>query len=87
MSQSTLTFITESQAAFTEGAPYDFDLEASGGTAPYPFALTQGALPDGIAINSAEKSRERPRRPVIRRLLSNYRMRRIVISRRPLTAR
>jgi hypothetical protein len=55
MSQSTLTFITESLRAFTVGAPYDFDLEASGGTAPYTFALTQGALPDGIAISSAGK--------------------------------
>ena len=53
--QSTLTFITESLTAFTVGAPYDFDLEASGGTPPYTFALTQGELPDGIAISSAGK--------------------------------
>ena len=53
--QSTLTYITESLPAFTVGVPYNFDLEASGGTPPYDFALTQGALPDGINVNSAGK--------------------------------
>ncbi len=53
--QSTLTFITESLPSFTVGTPYDFDLEPSGGTAPYTFALTQGALPDGIGLSPTGK--------------------------------
>jgi len=53
--QSTLTFITESLPAFTVGEPYDFDLEAVGGTPPYTFQLTQGALPDGIGLSPGGK--------------------------------
>jgi large repetitive protein len=53
--ESTLTFITESLPAFTVGQPYDFDLEASGGSPPYVFAVTQGELPPGVALSSAGK--------------------------------
>ena len=51
----SLTYITESLPAFTVGAAYDFDLEAVGGTQPYTFVLTQGALPDGVSLSSNGK--------------------------------
>lgn len=50
MSQSTLTFITESLPDFTQNAPANFQIEAVGGTPPYEFQLTQGALPAGLSL-------------------------------------
>ena len=48
--QSTLTFITEDLPRFTVGEAYDFDLQAVGGTPPYSFEVTDGALPEGIGL-------------------------------------
>ena len=53
--KSTLAYVTESLPAFTVGEAYDFNLEAVGGTPPYNFALTQGALPSGLNLSSAGK--------------------------------
>lgn len=49
---STLTFITESIPQFTVGVFQEFALEASGGTPPYVFAITQGSLPQGLSLGS-----------------------------------
>ena len=35
------------------GAPYSNSLSASGGTAPYAFTVTSGALPDGVTLSPA----------------------------------
>jgi len=50
---STLTFITESLPGFTVGSPAHFDIEVSGGTAPYHFAVTGGVLPPGMHITGS----------------------------------
>ena len=52
---STLTFITESIPMFTVGVFQEFDLEASGGTTPYLFEITQGSLPSGLTFDSSGK--------------------------------
>jgi large repetitive protein len=36
----------------TQGTPYNQSVSASGGTAPYTFAVTAGALPAGLALNA-----------------------------------
>jgi hypothetical protein len=36
----------------TAGTPYNQTVTASGGTAPYTFAVTAGALPTGLAVNT-----------------------------------
>jgi large repetitive protein len=36
----------------TVGANTDFQIEVSGGTAPYTFAVTAGAFPAGITLDS-----------------------------------
>ena len=36
-----------------KGAPYSLTLTATGGTAPYTWSVTQGALPLGLTLNSA----------------------------------
>jgi hypothetical protein len=35
------------------GTPYNQTIVATGGTAPYTYAVTNGALPDGLALDSA----------------------------------
>ena len=52
---SDLTFQTESLPGFTMNQPYDFAIEAVGGTPPYQFQLTQGSLPAGIGLSSNGK--------------------------------
>ncbi|HEX6717360.1 MAG TPA: putative Ig domain-containing protein [Pyrinomonadaceae bacterium] len=52
---STLTFITESIPMFTVGVFREFDLEASGGTPPYAFEITQGNLPAGLNFDNSGK--------------------------------
>jgi hypothetical protein len=41
-----------SMPAATLGAQYDQQLSASGGTAPYSWAITDGSLPDGFSLTS-----------------------------------
>lgn len=48
---STLTFITESLPDFTQNTPANFQIEAAGGTPPYAFQITQGALPAGMSLS------------------------------------
>ena len=50
---STLTILTESLSDFTLGQPAHFDLEASGGTAPYHFEVTGGTLPAGMHLTAS----------------------------------
>jgi hypothetical protein len=50
--RSTLTFLTESLAAFTVGRLKKTRIQASGGTPPYSFGQTQGSsLPAGLGLN------------------------------------
>ena len=56
----TITVLAEKLRATTNslpngsvGSPYDATLTAAGGTAPYAWTLTGGALPAGLALNSA----------------------------------
>lgn len=53
MSQSTLTFITESLPDFTLNAPANFQIEAVGGQPPYAFVITQGSMPTGLSLSQA----------------------------------
>jgi hypothetical protein len=55
MPQSTLTFITESLPDFHRGVPANFQIEASGGTPPYSFAITQGTLPRNLTLSTKGK--------------------------------
>lgn len=55
MPQSTLTFITETLPDFHAGVPANFQIEASGGTPPYSFAITQGTLPRGLSLDKKGK--------------------------------
>ena len=50
---STLTFTTESLPDFTQNVPVNFQIEAVGGTPPYQFGITQGALPSGLNLTDA----------------------------------
>jgi hypothetical protein len=51
-STGPLTITTESLPAFTVGQPKKTGIVASGGTPPYNFAITDGALPAGLSFNS-----------------------------------
>ena len=48
----SLTVAPASLPAGTQGTPYSQTVTASGGTGPYTFALTSGALPTGLTISS-----------------------------------
>jgi hypothetical protein len=48
-----LTFITESLPGHTVGVAASYDIEVCCGTGPYTFAITSGALPAGLSMNSA----------------------------------
>jgi hypothetical protein len=48
-----LEITTESLPAGEVGVAYDAILEATGGLAPYAWAVTAGALPDGLALDGA----------------------------------
>ena len=50
--QSDLTFVTEDLPRFTVGKAYNFDLQAVGGTPPYSYEVTEGALPQGVVLES-----------------------------------
>ena len=50
-SNCSIAFITASLPSSVEGATYHQALEVSGGTAPYAFTLTSGALPTGLALS------------------------------------
>lgn len=46
-----LTISTASVAYGTRGQPYSQQLNASGGSAPYSWIVTSGALPAGLSLN------------------------------------
>jgi large repetitive protein len=49
---SSLTVNPSSLPAATQNVPYNQTVSASGGTGPYTFALTSGALPTGLSLNA-----------------------------------
>jgi hypothetical protein len=51
-----LAVTTASLPETTEGDPYAAALQASGGVAPYQWALIEGALPSGLVLNGATGS-------------------------------
>lgn len=50
---SLLTITTTTVPAATFGTPYNQTLAASGGTPPYTWSISAGALPTGITMNAA----------------------------------
>jgi hypothetical protein len=58
--QCLLTYISESIAEGTVGVPYQFQLEACCGTPPYRYAITGGALPQGLHMNQNGKITGKP---------------------------
>ncbi|WP_441816974.1 autotransporter domain-containing protein [Lysobacter sp. TAF61] len=48
-----LAFALSALPQATHGAAYDQPLDVSGGTAPYAFAITAGALPAGLTLDAA----------------------------------
>lgn len=60
---ANLTFITESIPDFTVGVAKQFDLEVSGGTRPYVFAITQGTLPRGLTLGKRGRLSGTAKRP------------------------
>ena len=53
LSGSAIVISPASLPAATEGVAYSQALSASGGTAPYTYAITSGALPAGLTLSSA----------------------------------
>ncbi|MFN7973898.1 MAG: Ig domain-containing protein [Acidobacteriota bacterium] len=53
ISCGTITVSPGALPSGTVGVPYSQTVTASGGTAPYTFAVTAGALPPGLALNGA----------------------------------
>ncbi|MCM3872854.1 MAG: putative Ig domain-containing protein, partial [Pyrinomonadaceae bacterium] len=51
-SSCSIAFVTTSLPSATEGAIYGQQLEATGGTTPYSFTLTSGALPTGLSLSA-----------------------------------
>ena len=49
---NTITISPASLPSATVGTPYNQTLTASGGTAPYSFAVTSGSLPSGLTLSS-----------------------------------
>ena len=58
---STLTYQSESIPEATLGVPYDFQLEAVGGTPPYTFTIIDGTLPAGLHLKKSGRLHGRPR--------------------------
>ena len=59
--QCTLTNVTESLPAFFVGVPANTEIEVCCGTAPYHFEIIDGALPEGLHMNSSGKITGKPR--------------------------
>jgi hypothetical protein len=49
----TITVSPTSLPNGTQGTPYNQTITASGGTAPYSFAVTSGSLPAGLSLSNA----------------------------------
>lgn len=49
---STVSIDTEGLEGFTVGQPKHLQLQASGGTLPYSWSLSQGALPPGTTLST-----------------------------------
>jgi hypothetical protein len=49
---SVLKINSSTLAAFSAGINYSFPLTVTGGTLPYTFSITSGALPDGVTLNT-----------------------------------
>jgi hypothetical protein len=50
-SKFQLTFLTEGLPGFAVGIPQDFNIQASGGTPPYRFQITEGSLPASLKLS------------------------------------
>ena len=53
VSPPSISLITTTLSNGTMGISYSATLTASGGTAPYTYAITDGALPEGLSLNAA----------------------------------
>ncbi|HEY0143810.1 MAG TPA: Ig domain-containing protein [Thermoanaerobaculia bacterium] len=59
--QCTLTTVTEGVPGFVVGEPANFEIEVCCGTAPYSFEIIDGALPEGLHLNSSGRITGKPR--------------------------
>lgn len=50
---ATLTVTPTTLAAVNQGTAYDVTFQSSGGTGPYTYAVTAGALPQGLTLSTA----------------------------------